>query len=98
MDDKLLRVSVVGLGKLGYPLAACFAAKGHRVIGVDLDRRTVDTIHRGLPPVYEPGGQKLLQGAESRFKAILDAREAGSGLRCNPGRRTYPQRGRWDVF
>jgi UDPglucose 6-dehydrogenase len=29
-------VSVIGLGKLGSPMAAVFAAKGFRVVGVDV--------------------------------------------------------------
>lgn len=76
MDDKRLRVSVVGLGKLGYPLAACFAAKGHRVIGVDLNPRTVETVNLGQSPVHEPGVQELLQHSKYNFKAVSDVRDA----------------------
>jgi UDPglucose 6-dehydrogenase len=76
MDEKLLRVSVVGLGKLGYPLAACFAAKGYGVVGVDLDSRTVDIVNLGRSPVRETGVHNLLQNAEGRLKAILNVGEA----------------------
>ena len=31
-------VSIVGLGKLGACMAACIAAKGHSVVGVDCNR------------------------------------------------------------
>ena len=31
------KIAVVGLGKLGAPMAACFAAKGFDVVGVDTD-------------------------------------------------------------
>ena len=30
-----MRVSVVGLGKLGSPIVAVFAAKGYDVVGID---------------------------------------------------------------
>src|SRR5437667_176846 len=36
------RFSVVGLGKLGASLAAVIASKGHHVVGVDVNRRSVD--------------------------------------------------------
>ncbi len=43
-------VSVLGLGKLGAPMAACFAHKGHRVIGVDTNPETVRLINEGRAP------------------------------------------------
>ncbi len=49
------KVCVIGLGKLGAPLAACMAARGVTVIGVDADQRKVDAINHGNPPVPEPG-------------------------------------------
>lgn len=76
MDDKLLKVSVVGLGKLGYPLAACIAAKRHRVIGVDLDPVTVDLVNSRRSPVHEPGVKELLSGSGEGIRAIRDPRGA----------------------
>ena len=53
-------VSVIGLGKLGAPMAGCFAARGFKVIAADLDAQKVDAINRGVPPVHEPGLAELL--------------------------------------
>jgi len=50
-----VNISVVGLGKLGSPLAACLAHKGFPVIGVDLNPRIVSLINGGKAPVVEPG-------------------------------------------
>jgi UDPglucose 6-dehydrogenase len=50
-----MNVCVVGLWHLGSVTAACLAAMGHRVIGLDPDRKTVDGLAAGQPPVYEPG-------------------------------------------
>ena len=36
-----MKIAVVGLGKIGLPLAAQFAGKGHQVIGVDINAETV---------------------------------------------------------
>ena len=35
-------VAVYGLGKIGLPLAAIFASKGARVIGVDINENVVN--------------------------------------------------------
>ena len=47
-------ISVVGLGYIGLPTAAMFAARKIRVIGVDINQRTVDTINRGEIHIVEP--------------------------------------------
>jgi UDPglucose 6-dehydrogenase len=62
-------ISVIGLGKLGSPLAACFAARGFRVTAVDLDAHKVDAINRGIPPVHEPGLAELMQESQGRLRA-----------------------------
>jgi len=49
----LNRISVVGLGKLGLPLAVSLASKGFQVIGVDIDERKVKAINSGISPVSE---------------------------------------------
>lgn len=45
-----MRIAVVGLGKIGLPLAAQYAEKGHAVVGVDINARTVDTVNAGREP------------------------------------------------
>ena len=59
MSDTKQRLSVIGLGKLGSPMAACFAAKGFDVVGVDLNQEFVDAINEGRAPVFEPQLQSL---------------------------------------
>ncbi len=75
----LKSISVMGLGKLGSPLAACFAARGFRVTGVDLDKSKVDAINRGVPPVHEPGLAELIQESEGRLSATEDVEAAVRG-------------------
>ena len=69
-------VSVVGLGKLGAPLAACLALKGRRVIGVDAEPQKVDAINKGLAPVYETGLAELIGRSNGRLRATQDIAEA----------------------
>jgi len=42
-------VAVVGLGKLGGPLAALLAARGNRVFGIDLNPSTVEDLNQDKP-------------------------------------------------
>jgi len=41
---------VVGLGKIGLPLAVQYAGCGHEVLGADVNAATVNTINSGLEP------------------------------------------------
>jgi nucleotide sugar dehydrogenase len=45
-----VKIIVVGLGKIGLPLAVQFASRGHEVLGADVNARTVETINSGQEP------------------------------------------------
>jgi len=45
-----VKVTVVGLGKIGLPLAVQYAGGGHEVLGVDTDPRVVDQVNAGRVP------------------------------------------------
>ena len=70
-------IAVYGLGKMGLPLAAVFADKGAKVIGVDINPAVVDSINNGVSPINdkeEPGLSELVEKnvKEGRFKATTD--------------------------
>lgn len=67
-----IRACVIGLGKLGSPLAACLAAKGLTVIGVDNDPRKIDAINHGKAPVNEPGLGQMIAQSQARLTATSD--------------------------
>lgn len=71
-----MKVAVIGLGKLGAPLAAVLAYKGHDVIGVDLNPSFVKAINEGIAPVIEPQLQELISKSAGRLRATLDINEA----------------------
>jgi UDPglucose 6-dehydrogenase len=50
MNNSLEEVLVIGFGRLGYPLATCFAAKGFDVIGIVLNPHIVETVNLGQSP------------------------------------------------
>jgi len=53
-------VSIIGLGRVGLPLALCFADRGLRVLGIDKDAERLDAIRVGRMPFKETGTQELL--------------------------------------
>ena len=68
-------VAVVGLGKIGLPLAAQFAAKGMRVIGCDVLPAVIDAINSGHSHVREEAGLEEAVAsavADGRLRATLD--------------------------
>ncbi|QQP96989.1 UDP-N-acetyl-D-mannosamine dehydrogenase [Lysobacter enzymogenes] len=58
-------VSVIGLGYIGLPTAAAFAAVRKRVIGVDVNASVVDTINRGEIHIVEPDLDVAVRAAVS---------------------------------
>jgi len=71
-----LKACVIGLGKLGAPMAACLAARGCTVIGVDHDARKVSEIQSLRPPVSETGLAEWLQRSGGRLTATQDIEAA----------------------
>jgi GDP-mannose 6-dehydrogenase len=55
-----MKVAVFGLGYVGTVTAACLAANGHDVWGVDPDELKVAAVSAGHSPVVEPGLEALL--------------------------------------
>jgi UDPglucose 6-dehydrogenase len=68
-----MQTSVIGLGKLGAPLAAVLASKGFPVVGTDLNPAFVDAINSGKAPVDEPRLQELIDENRERLRATSDA-------------------------
>ncbi len=73
-----MKLSVLGLGYVGCVSAACFAKRGHEVVGADVSPVKVDIINGGKSPIVEPGIEDLISEAVSagRLRATTDAGEA----------------------
>jgi UDP-N-acetyl-D-mannosaminuronic acid dehydrogenase len=56
-------ISVIGLGYIGLPTAAAFAARRKKVVGVDVNQHAVDTINRGEIHIVEPELDMLVHAA-----------------------------------
>ena len=62
-----VKITVVGLGKIGLPLAVQFASRGHDVLGADVNASTVSLINDGREPF--PGEARL----QEKLAEVVDA-------------------------
>ena len=54
-------VSVVGLGRVGLPLALSFADRGLDTVGIDKDAERIESVRAAVMPFQERGTQELLE-------------------------------------
>jgi nucleotide sugar dehydrogenase len=74
-----MTICVVGLGKIGLPLAVQYATKGHLVMGADVNPHTVDLVNSGVEPF--PGEAHLAEllkevVSAGRLRATTDTTSA----------------------
>ena len=73
IKGKKAKIAVIGLGYVGLPLAVEFAKKGFSALGVDLDRRKVDSINKGVSYILDiPSDEIRPLTREGRLKATTD--------------------------
>lgn len=73
-----MKLCVIGAGYVGLVTAACFADRGHRVIGIDTVDEKVRRLNGGSVPIFEPGLEELTRRglAEGRLTFSTDTASA----------------------
>lgn len=74
-----MRVAVIGLGKLGSPLAGILASKGYLVNGADTNAEFVAAINARRAPVAEPQLQEMIDAGGNRLSATTAVADAAAG-------------------
>jgi UDP-N-acetyl-D-mannosaminuronic acid dehydrogenase len=69
-------VAVVGLGRVGLPLALSFADRGLDVVGVDNDPARLGAVREGRMPFEETGAQDVLDRVHASGRLTLTERVA----------------------
>ena len=79
-------ISIIGLGYIGLPTAAVFASRKIKVIGVDVNQKTVDTINLGQIHIVEPDLDMVVHAAviEGYLRATTQPEPADAFLIAVP--------------
>lgn len=69
-----MNIAIFGLGYVGVVNMVCFSKLGHTVWGCDIKSQKVESILRGVSPIFEPGVDELLVDglAKGTIKASTD--------------------------
>lgn len=60
MKNNTLKVAVVGIGRVGLPMALVLADNGYFVYGIGRDQKKIEQIKKGVMPFIEKGAAPLL--------------------------------------
>ncbi|RYE87713.1 MAG: UDP-glucose/GDP-mannose dehydrogenase family protein [Hyphomicrobiales bacterium] len=85
-----ITISVFGAGYVGCVSAACLVQDGYQVIAVDPDTHKIESLAKGIAPIYEPGLDQLIaaghqSGALSATPDYVAAVMASDVSFCCPG-------------
>ncbi len=82
MNHRFETVSVIGLGYIGLPTAAVFASRKIKVVGVDINSTTVDTVNAGKIHIVEPDLDMLVHAVvvEGYLRATINPEPADAFL------------------
>jgi UDP-N-acetyl-D-mannosaminuronic acid dehydrogenase len=73
-------VAVIGLGRIGLPLAISFADRGLRVLGIDKDPDRLQSVRDARMPFEEPGAQDALARVHAAGTLSISDRVADAAL------------------
>ena len=74
-----MNITVCGTGYVGLVAAVVFAAKGHKVVGLDIDEGKIELLRSGKSPLFEPGLEELMGESAENLFFTSDYREAYAG-------------------
>ena len=70
------KICVIGLGYIGLPTACYLASSGYQVIGVDINKKKIESLVKSKLPFFEPGLGKLFKTARKNLEISLKSQKA----------------------
>lgn len=71
-----MKIAVAGTGYVGLVTGVALANAGHQVTCVDVDQNKVETMRKGISPIYEPGLEELMHDNMERLTFTTDFQSA----------------------
>ena len=75
-----MKICVIGTGYVGLVTGVCMAALGNNVTCVDIDRKKISNLKKGILPIYEPGLDDLLKKNKKRVEFTNSIKEGIAGV------------------
>ncbi|MCK4400862.1 nucleotide sugar dehydrogenase [bacterium] len=78
IKNRKAKIAVIGLGYVGLPLCVEFAKKGFCVTGIDVDKKRVESVNKGISYIGDVKSSEIkLCVKDKSFQAIMDYRVLG---------------------
>jgi len=81
IENKQATVGVIGLGYVGLPLLLCFAEKGFRVVGLDIDQNKIQALTRGESYIRHIPEERIQRCVKSGLLRV--SHEFGLAAECD---------------
>src|SRR5271154_5625849 len=72
IQQRQVRVGIIGLGYVGLPLALLYSEQKFQVTGFDIDARKVDTLAKGGSYIYRIQPEEIQSAKANGFSATAD--------------------------
>jgi len=81
-----MKICIIGLGYIGLPTAAMFATHGHKVLGVDVNKKVIDALNKGKIIIEEPNLEETVNLAvkSGSLRAAMEPEESDAFIICVP--------------